>query len=57
MDIDLLLFRKDGKGVLPFQGLAPVTRGKIDLKAVLAGFRKDTIPDLNVPEPHLAGLP
>ena len=48
MDIDLLLFRKDAKGVLPFQGLAPVTRGKIDLKAVLAGVGKDTSADFNV---------
>ncbi len=38
-----LLVRKHGKRVLALQSLAAPTRGKIDLKAVLAGFGKHAI--------------
>src|SRR5207302_409660 len=34
--------------VLPFQGLASVRRGKVDLKTVLAGLRKNTNADFHV---------
>src|SRR5262249_8005850 len=51
-----LLARKHGKRVLAFQGLAAVPRGKIDCKAVEAGFRKHTIANFNEKQQQLVVL-